>query len=71
MWKQDHYGEELTPPTQLTPTVSTGGEGWVGTVGAGCDYQAGSRWLIGAFGDYNLMSVVYGGAFQEPYWRWQ
>ncbi|MGD1213197.1 MAG: outer membrane beta-barrel protein [Candidatus Acidiferrales bacterium] len=70
MWKQDHYGEELTPLTQLTPTVSTGAEGWVGTVGAGCDYQAGSRWLIGAFGDYNLMSVVYGGSFQEPYWRW-
>ena len=68
MWKQDHYGETLTPLTQLIPTVSTGGEGWVGTVGAGCDYQVGSRWLIGAFGDYNLMNVVYGGTFQEPYW---
>ena len=70
MWKQDHYGETLTPLTQLTPTVSTGAEGWLGTVGAGCDYQAGSRWLIGAFGDYNLMNVVYGGTFQEPYWGW-
>jgi len=70
MRKQDHYGEELAPLTQLTPTVSTGGESWVGTVGAGCDYQVGSRWLIGAFGDYNLVSLIYGGSFQEPYWGW-
>ncbi len=70
MWKQDHYGEELAPLTQLTPTVSTGGESWVGTVGAGCDYQVGSRWLIGAFSDYNLMTLMYGGSFQEPYWGW-
>ena len=66
MWKQDHYGEELAPLTQLTPTVSTGGEFWVGTVGAGCDYQVSSRWLIGAFGDYNLINLLYGGTFQEP-----
>lgn len=70
MWKQDHYGEELAPLTQLTPTVSTGGESWAGTVGAGCDYQIGSRLLIGAFSDYNLMSLTYGGSFQEPYWGW-
>ena len=66
MWKQDHYGEELAPLTQLTPTVSTGGKSWVGTVGAGCDYQVSSRWLIGAFGDYNLINLLYGGTFQEP-----
>src|SRR5208282_3106856 len=66
MWKQDHYGEELAPLTQLTPTVSAGGESWVGTVGAGCDYQVGSRWLIGAFSDYNLLTLTYGGSFQEP-----
>jgi len=70
MWKQDHYGEELSPSTPLTPTVSAGGERLVGTVGAGCDYQAGSRWLIGAFGDYSLTSNVYGGYFEESYWGW-
>lgn len=70
MWKQDHYGEELAPLTQLTPTVSTGGESWVGTVGAGCDYQVSSRWLIGAFGDYNLINLLYGGTFQEPSSGW-
>ena len=70
MWKQDHYGEELAPLTQSTPTVSTGGEFWVGTIVAGCDYQVGSRWLIGAFGDYNLMNVTFGGTFQEPSLGW-
>jgi len=70
MWKQDHYGGALAPATQLTPTVSSGGEPWLGTVGVGYDYQVGPRWLIGAFGDYNYMSLVYGGSFQEPYWGW-
>jgi outer membrane immunogenic protein len=68
MWKLDHYGENLAPLTQLTSTVSSSGEPWIGTIGAGCDYQVGSRWLIGAFGDYSLMSNIYGGSFQEPYW---
>jgi outer membrane immunogenic protein len=70
MWKQDHHGEELTPLTPLTPTISTGGEPWVGTVGAGCDYQVGSRWLIGGFLDYDIVSVIYGGSFQESYLGW-
>ncbi len=70
MWKQDHHGEELAPLTPLTPTVSTGGESWVGAVGAGCDYQVSSRWLIGAFSDYNLINLLYGGTFQEPGLGW-
>ena len=37
-------------------TGSIGGEGWVGTVGAGCDYQVGSRWVIGALADYNFVN---------------
>lgn len=74
MWKQNHYGEEgpsafsFAPLTQDTPTVSTGGEGWLGAVGAGCDYQAGSRFLIGVFGDYDFMSLT--GSFQQPFTGW-
>jgi len=70
LWTQDHYGETLTSLTPLTPTVSASGEPWVGTVGAGCDYQVGPHWLIGAFGDYNYMSLIYGGSFQEPLTGW-
>jgi outer membrane immunogenic protein len=34
--------------------------GWYGTVGAGCDYQFNSRWVIGAFGDYTFSDDVRG-----------
>ncbi|MBR1091048.1 hypothetical protein JQ621_26620 [Bradyrhizobium manausense] len=35
---------------------SAGAYGWFGTVQAGCDYQF-SKWLVGAFGDYDFMDV--------------
>ena len=38
----------------------TGGTGWMGQVGAGCDYQfAGplGNWVIGVFGDYTFSDV--------------
>jgi len=68
MWKQDHYGEVGT--LVETPTVSTGGEGWLGRVGGGCDYQFrafDSNFVIGAFGDYDFMGLS--GSFQEPFTR--
>jgi len=66
MWKQDHYTELNEPPwTAITPTVSTGGEGWLGRVGAGCDYQVSPRWVIGIFGDYDFMNLS--GSFIDPW----
>lgn len=66
-WKQDEYSEVVSGSTltQITPSTSTGGDGWLGAVGGGCDYQIGSRFVIGAFGDYDFMSLS--GSFQEPY----
>lgn len=70
MWTQDHYSEVVEPGslTQVTPSVTGGGEGWLGRLGAGCDYQIGSRWVIGAFGDYDFMDLS--GSFQEPLIGW-
>jgi len=34
--------------------VTTGGRGWFGTVGGGCDLQISGNWVIGAFGDYDF-----------------
>jgi outer membrane immunogenic protein len=68
MWKQDHYTEGFPPLTALTPTVSTGGEGWLGRLGAGCDYQFSafnSNFVIGVFGDYDFTGLS--GSFQEPF----
>ena len=58
MYEQDEY-------TNSGPlmTGSIGGEGWVGTVGVGCDYQVGSRWVIGALADYDLMNLS--GSFKD------
>jgi outer membrane immunogenic protein len=61
MFNNDHYGEfsdELGVPQ--TDTTTSGGRGWLGAVGAGCDYQfpaVGANFLVGAFGDYDFMSL--------------
>ena len=60
------YNQENTPfvdgppPTQIFDRADTGGRGYFGTVGAGCDYQfavGGSSLLVGAFGDYDFASI--------------
>lgn len=61
MWNQDN---SLTAPIIGTPAVVTtatttsGGRGWLGRVGGGCDYQFGQRWVIGAFADYDFMNLT-------------
>jgi outer membrane immunogenic protein len=56
----DHYGIGTEGQQSFLP-MTTGGNGWLGTVGAGCDYQfaAGNwgNWLVGAFGDYDWMDI--------------
>ena len=36
---------------------TSGGRGWFGTVQAGCDYQFGGNFVIGAFGDYDWAGI--------------
>jgi outer membrane immunogenic protein len=41
-----------------TVDLNSGGSGWLGRFSAGCDYQTtGSNFVIGAFGDYDLMDL--------------
>jgi outer membrane immunogenic protein len=37
--------------------VTTGGRGWFGTVGGGCDLQVSGSWVIGVFGDYDFGGI--------------
>ncbi len=37
--------------------MRSGGRGWLGTVGIGADFQAGSHIVVGAFFDYDLASI--------------
>lgn len=49
------------PRVRTTNTADTGGRGWFGTVGGGCDYQFGGigTWqvVIGAFADYDFADL--------------
>jgi outer membrane immunogenic protein len=76
--KNDH--SDTFGGVALSPNLSTGADGWFGTVGAGCDYQF-NNFLVGVFGDYDFMSVKgdisTGGFFapaitgsQKQDWQW-
>jgi outer membrane immunogenic protein len=65
MWKQDSYTEISTTGEPLSNTTSFGGNGWLGRLGGGCDYQIGSRFVVGAFADYDFMSV--NGQYMDPF----
>jgi len=58
---QDRFGETFPGLVQLTGEITSGGRGWLGRVGGGCDYQFagpfGANWVIGILGDYDFMSV--------------
>jgi outer membrane immunogenic protein len=64
MYNQDHFIENVPPIIplgQLDATSTSGGRGWLGRFGGGCDLQltgAGlSNWVIGVFGDYDVMDI--------------
>ena len=58
MFDQEHFAF-TTPPAPAFSTLSadTGGRGWLGRVGVGCDYQVGPSFVIGAFGDFDWMNL--------------
>jgi outer membrane immunogenic protein len=60
-FQDNHYGEFTGSTDPITDTTTSGGKGWLGNVGAGCDYQftAFGNWNVvaGAFGDYDFGDV--------------
>jgi outer membrane immunogenic protein len=66
--KNDHHDIDGVLGTTLSPNLSTGADGWFGTVQVGCDYQF-NNFVIGIFGDYDFMSVkgdISTGGFFAP-----
>jgi outer membrane immunogenic protein len=61
LWNIDHFGRDEFGVQ--TSTVTSGGRGWLGRVGGGCDYQFGagtgfwSNWVVGAFADFDFMDL--------------
>jgi outer membrane immunogenic protein len=54
--KNDHNDFDTVLGTPLGPNLSSGADGWFGTVQVGCDYQF-NNFVVGIFGDYDFMSV--------------
>jgi outer membrane immunogenic protein len=67
MWNQDHFTETFPAPSvALSSTTTTGGRGWFGVVGGGCDYQFTAlqhNFVVGVLADYDFMSLS--GTFQD------
>jgi outer membrane immunogenic protein len=62
LWNIDHFMEFTSSLTPDTTTSTSGGRGWLGTAGGGCDYQfspAGGwgNWVVGVFADYDFMDL--------------
>ena len=61
LWNQENTAFTNGPPSvQFSATTTTGGRGYFGTLGGGCDYQfpaLGTQFVIGAFGDYDFASL--------------
>jgi outer membrane immunogenic protein len=55
--KNDHNDFSTITRLATGPNISTGADGWFGTVQAGCDYQFGGNWVVGLFADYDFMDV--------------
>jgi outer membrane immunogenic protein len=54
--KNDHNDFSTTTGLATGPNISTGADGWFGTVQVGCDYQM-NNFVVGLFGDYDFMDV--------------
>jgi outer membrane immunogenic protein len=55
----------------LLGTTDTGGRGWLGRVGGGCDYQfsflGNQQWVIGGFADYDWTNLRGNLAFTDEF----
>lgn len=68
MYTQTSHSETFPGLVPIGAQVTNGGEGWLGRLGGGCDYQFGvgnlGNFVIGAFADYDFMNL--GGTFGDP-----
>lgn len=57
VWNNDHNVSDVAG---TSVTTHDGGNGWLGRFGAGCDWQLSgdlSKWVIGAFADYDAVGA--------------
>jgi outer membrane immunogenic protein len=67
MYTQTSHSEISLTYAPIGTQVTNGGEGWLGRLGGGCDYQTplfDHRVVIGALADYDFMNLH--GTFSDP-----
>lgn len=61
LWDQTQFTETFPGLGRISANVDSGGRGWLGRFGGGCDYQFTLGYLgnfvVGALADYDLMDV--------------
>ena len=57
MWDATHNLETYPGLVPISTSSDSAGQGWLGRVGGGCDYQFNSNFVIGAFGDFDIMNL--------------
>jgi outer membrane immunogenic protein len=76
MWNQENFFETDPGRVQLFPMETSGGKGWFGTAGAGCDYQVSSNIVIGAYGDWDFGNIkgqfdnFFDSGTESEKWAW-
>jgi outer membrane immunogenic protein len=76
MWNQENVAETDPGHVAIVPSETTGGRGWFGTVGAGCDYQISSSFVIGALGDWDFGDIkgqwndFFNSGNESEKWAW-
>jgi outer membrane immunogenic protein len=60
-WDQNQFTETFPGLAQISANVDSGGRGWLGRFGGGCDYQFTlgnlGNFVVGALADYDWMDV--------------
>jgi outer membrane immunogenic protein len=68
MYTQTSHSENSATYIPIGTQITNGGEGWLGRLGGGCDYQlppgALGTFVVGAFADYDFMDLH--GTFSDP-----
>jgi outer membrane immunogenic protein len=76
LWNQENIFETDPAHVALMPSETSGGRGWFGTAGAGCDYQVSSSIVIGAYGDWDFGDIkgqfdnFFNSGTESEKWAW-
>jgi outer membrane immunogenic protein len=69
MWNQSHFNFDTPTGVVNTAEQTTGGRGWYGEVGGGCDYQFSlgnlGNFVVGVLGGYDFMDLK--GAYTDTF----